>query len=69
MGYGRQVHGYWKNARTVTHTVLLLNIGGLTVGKFRYWLQVRDGGEIFWRHRLTCEDIGPNLNWLINYNR
>jgi hypothetical protein len=53
----------------VAHTVLLLNIDGLTVNKFRRWLRDRDGGQIFWRHRLNCKDISPNLDWLIDYNR
>jgi hypothetical protein len=57
------------NARTVTHTVLLLKIEGLTNDKFNYWRRVRDDGEIFWRNRLYCKDLGRNLDWLINYNR
>ncbi len=69
MGYGRQVHGHWRLGRTVAHTVLLLKIDGLTFNKFKHFLRVRDGGQIFWRHRLNCKDIGPNLDWLIDYTR
>ena len=49
-------------------TVLLLNIEGLDVAKFNYWLKKRDGGRIWWRHRLNCRNIGADLDWLINYN-
>ena len=49
-------------------TVLLLNIEGLDVSKFNYWLKIRDAGRIWWRHRLNCSNISPNLDWLKNYN-
>jgi hypothetical protein len=57
------------NLRTVTHTVLLLNIDGLTVNKLKRWMVDRDDGHIFWRNRLTSSDISANANWLIDYNR
>jgi transposase len=63
-----EVHEDWKAGRAMRHTVLLLNIAGLTVSRFRNWLHTREGGEIFWRHRLNCPNIGAHLDWFINYN-
>ena len=62
-----EVHGHWRLGHTMQHTVRALNIEGLTVRRLRAWCDSRVT-KIYWRHRLTCRDLSPDLDWFIDWN-
>ena len=62
-----EVHEHWRLGHTMQHTVRALNIEGLTVRGLRAWCDSRVT-KIYWRHRLNCRDLSPNLDWFIDYN-
>jgi hypothetical protein len=67
VGSGWQVRECWDDGLTVAETVLMLNIQGLTVGKFRSWVASR-AEIIIWRHRLLCQDMRRGLDWTKDHN-
>ena len=62
-----EVHEHWRLGHTMQHTVRALNIQGLTVRGLRAWCDSRVT-RIYWRHRLNCRDLSPDLDWFIDYN-
>jgi hypothetical protein len=62
-----EVHEHWRAGHSMQHTVRALNIQGLTVHRLRDWCD-RRVTRIYWRHRLNCRDLSPDLDWFIDYN-
>ncbi len=58
----------WDAGYSVDHTVLTLDIPGLTRTKFMSWIGSREDEVIIWRHTQLCQDMRPGLDWTENHN-